>query len=958
MLATEKLFEAEANETVDQYHNRELSHGVDVSEPENAYIYRLKKLFRPLWTCFRYLICCFPLFSSNRHSDNRKVHYWILVLRVLFFGMWHEWTESVRSYFQSLYLGHDYQQLSMNERERGPKVESLTPNGSNVKEYIFVNFNPAWECVNLLNISCGKNTGSKNCDVAHHLLLTLVACIFRSVELRLQQQQTISDDNDSFLRSLMKRLHENYKSRLRLKQSIRILVDVYGNTLQIRLRVLLLVISLINLVFAFLVVVQHLVIQIFFQRYDIQNVVLRWLIPHTTWFFVMNCLILSLILGTALSIPIFRFLTLIWGTADHSYIDSSALLDYLNLSVKHDPFNRDGIVHLIRKELLELFAFLKENFTSGTGIEPVIVLFIDDLDKVQHHQSIDSSKNGEMILKFFESLKYVLLTIEHAPVILFMSMDRATIATQLEHSTNNVISESSTAVAPPIGPRSLPVWGFEYLDNHVFDMTFYLPELTKDRVQHFMSSTILPSHDYMIQNALRAVFGLLEHLNMLDVVAVEFFNVEFLENLALSTEVERLYQLSDDFDDEDEPTAVPSSIAGRKGSKLSVISVNGRRNGSKLSVSSSYVGRKGSKLSVEGNVVEKTNAEFDIAAANDKAESLNIIRGVEAKDHFQQFFYGCNDSVKAEPTGDQNTGPNDNIKNNSNTGGEEVNEELHVASNDVGNSNVVDTENIVNCEGDSSLNDLNMPIRKMVFRAKTLRSQLNRLNESWQHLRTPVGNTESFSVMSRQAGIMSFLIATGRILTSEINDAINLYEAGVPEGIEIFCTALTKIMLNVRISFRFTATPSPVLLIPANGNPSISVEDPNIWKFCHCREVKRTVVDTDTLQNVIMKDSHGNLIDMSKVHGKNFLEVNNHGRVAELTPLEVKKIKSDVIKQVKRRDIIQSQKRELFADDDERKAIERARRRMLRKSIRFILCVEWSSCGRYLVSEFLVTESL
>ena len=56
MFATEKLFEAEANETVDQYHNRELSHGVDVSEPENAYIYRLKKLFRPLWTCFRYLI--------------------------------------------------------------------------------------------------------------------------------------------------------------------------------------------------------------------------------------------------------------------------------------------------------------------------------------------------------------------------------------------------------------------------------------------------------------------------------------------------------------------------------------------------------------------------------------------------------------------------------------------------------------------------------------------------------------------------------------------------------------------------------------------------------------------------------------------------------------------------------------------------------------------------------------
>jgi len=1003
-LQAEHLFEAEAQETAEQHSHRDMCHGV-ASEPENAAWYRMKTLCILLWTCLRYLACCYPLIKSQRRRDHIEILYWKLALRVLFFGMWHDLTQSVYVFFRSLYLGHDYQPLPLSQSAAGTVEDfqtlqrqeentgfskyfssksdrvdgssakcNYTPvedrragesvdtgrgggggkkraddysnaetksscfNGTITKEYIFVDFNPAWECVNLVDHLFGANGSSggednrmgRHCDTAHHLLLTLVANIFRAIELRLQQQSTTTEEKD-ITRKLISQIHENYKSRLRLKQSFRILIDVYGNTLQIRLRVLLLMLFAINIMFAALVVVQHLVIQIFFNRYEIQNAILMWLVPHTTWFFVMNCLLLSLLLGLALGLPVFRFVSLLYGTSDHSYADSMGLLSYLRLSIQHDPYNRDGIVHLIRKELYELFDFLRDDFTSHTGVELVIVLFLDDLDKLQHHQvstavSNCSTSSGEILLKFFESLKYVLLTVEHASVLMFLSMDHTAIAAQLEHSSRSIASEASSMVPPPpTGSWSIPVWGYEYLDKHIIDMPYFLPQLNNMKVQHYLPSSILPSHEYMIQNTLRSVYGLLTHLNSLDIVAVEFFNVEFLEDLALVAEEERLFRTPEEASDDGleavEDTNLPETC--------------------------------------EEEEVERGN-DTDLSKAQQKVDSLNDIRDVTPKEHFQRYFYGNRDSQpQHDPNSDNVEGEGGN--NDLNTDKREEGSNMG-AINENGVQTVKDENDDVTFTHDEVGREVHSKwphgcahkkkIKKKVYRAKTLRTELNRLNDSWRHMTTAGGNDihASLSAASRQSGIVSFLIATGRLLTKEISDTIDLYEADVPEGIELFCTALTKIMLSVRITFRFTAVPSRAILTPANYTPDHDdEEDSNIWTVAPFREVKRRVVDSGALKNVVMKDANGNVIDMSKLTSKNFMDVNNHGRIQELTPLEMKKIKSDVVKQVKRREIVKAKKRDLFANNETSKAEERAWRRRLRKAIKFILFIEWSSCGRYLI---------
>jgi hypothetical protein len=120
------------------------------------------------------------------------------------------------------------------------------------------------------------------------------------------------------------------------------------------------------------------------------------------------------------------------------------------------------------------------------------------------------------------------------------------------------------------------------------------------------------------------------------------------------------------------------------------------------------------------------------------------------------------------------------------------------------------------------------------------------------------------------------------------------------------------------------------------------VDEEDIWNIETFREVKRIVVDARALKNVIMKDANGNIIDAQNLHGKNFLQASNHGRIRELTPIELKSIKSNVVKQVKRREIIKAKKVDLFCDEEERVRAH--------KAIKFILCIEWSSDGRFLVS--------
>ena len=741
-----------------------------------------------------------------------------------------------------------------------------------------------------------------------------------------------------------------------MKSCLRILVDVYGNLFQIRLRVLLLFLFLINFIFITLVIVQHLVIQIFFERYNIQHVVLKWLVPRTTWFFVMNCLFLSILVGAILFLPVFRFVSLLVGTADHTYCDAAALLERIQQPRRynqwHSQDHREGLIPLLRQELHELFLFLKNDFTKQTGIELNIVIYIDDIDKLQHHQSPSSmTSHRDVLLQLFENLKYVLLTLEQAPVLLFLAIDRSNVAYQLENSSSNQCTCTATAapaatttqpplasasVWSPASPQRIPVWGYDYLDKHIIDLPFHLPELTKHKVQHFLSASVLPSHDFLIQNALRAVYGLLEHLNSLDLVAIEFLDVEFLEDLSLLSEEKTLHAsvLSDSRLVGDNNVPLPAVVVGT--------SSHAQSESECFPATDEQDERQQDKGQGQGQGQQPQLEGAELAKATEKVAELKEIREGDPRDEFATYFYNTNNNITDnQPVIDDE---------NQTSPRSETKEEGAGLGGEAPGGEGVSYPNLNNTI-------FKKHITKKVFRAKTLKTALNRLNESWKHRKTRgpgEGHNNLTGSMaadgpdqqkqSRTSGILSFLVGAGRLLTKEISITIDLYQADAPEGVELFCKALTAIIMSLRITFRFTAVPSRFLLTPAISVTQSPTEHEDLmvtsWEVAPFREVKRVIVDADALKTVVMKDANGNLIDMQNLHGKNFLQANNYGRIKELSPHEMKALKSDVIKQVKRREIIKAKKIDMFRDDN----------KVSRKTIKFILFAEWSSDSRYLVS--------
>ena len=74
--------------------------------------------------------------------------------------------------------------------------------------------------------------------------------------------------------------------------------------------------------------------------------------------------------------------------------------------------DRTGFMSEVREELSELFDFINEDFKSGTGTQLMLVLFIDDLDRVLEGKNI----------KMLEAVQ-LLLNVPGVPVFVFLAID-------------------------------------------------------------------------------------------------------------------------------------------------------------------------------------------------------------------------------------------------------------------------------------------------------------------------------------------------------------------------------------------------------------------------------------------------------------------------------------------------------------------------------------------------------
>ena len=918
-----QLFEAEAHETAEEYHQRDMTHGMHTSPSENALWYRIKTLLRPLWTCIYRLICCIPIYHSTLPEVRKSTSYWKIVFRVLLFGMWHDISNGFEAYWRSLWLGYDYEPLptyirsteddKMFEGMEGGIIKQKEKRSTIKKEYIFIDFNPTLVTLNR-HVSQLTNVSSNgNMEMAHVLWLNLASDIFRQVEFRLEQQKWTNKNRSTCLKSLF---NTDFKSKLRLKHSLRLLVENYGSMVQIRLRIFLLVLLILNGTFISLIVAHHFIIQIFLSRFSVQNHAVKWLVPRTTLFFVTYCLLFSALVAIILIAPVYRFISLLFATADHKFTDSVSILNHIALSRDFASFHGEGIIDVIRSDLLEMFDFVKNEFTASTGIELVVALFIDDVDKLQHqllNENQSATYDKSLLLKFLDSLKHVLLTLDSMPLVSFLAMDYHAVASQLQCSSHDSDNSSGAFVTQPLERTTpIPLWGIDYLDQNIVDTPFFLSEISPQKIEYFTTATILPSHNILILKALRSVYTLLEHLNSLDSVAIEFYNVEFLEDLSLQDEENKLYDQRWNVEESGDDTeyVIPKAPCHEESAKNEILNNDNTPN----------------------------PIEPDLTRATKKVQMLKAIRedvNLEPRQQFAKFFDG-EKSTQEEYLKIINKECEEQLNSGHDAGLEQCEE-----------SDSVSTTISTRSDKYSVRMIKKEYIEKKVYRAKTLRKMLNEINSTWKHTKDfDATHNDYMKKWTRESGVLLFLVRTGRLLTKNINDIIELYEADVPEGIELFCNALVKIMTSVRISLRFSAFSPRWVLNYAVESVSKDGNAEDNWKLIPFREVKRIILDTDTLKDVVMRDRHGSIMDTTGLHAKNYLEASNHGRISELTRQEVKALKSDVIKQVKRRDNVKAKKVELFSDE-EAKAL---REKRARQAIKFILCIEWSSDSRYLVS--------
>ena len=225
-------------------------------------------------------------------------------------------------------------------RHGEPSYKKNPQKDTKPKEFVIVKFN-AWEFSDSEELWAG-----------------LIKGIYDVVEERM------SEEKDSF--------GVTWKEIWRLKKSFEFLVETYGEQ---SFYPYCLSAILISIVF---------VIQVFFFTIpELDDEAFEW----------EDCLVLFLNAGSG-----FAYIKVLSGIIS---VSSKKLLTSIGEAIVQESksiSDRTGFLSSVKKELSELFEFIKGDFCIGTGVDLSLVLIVDDLDRVFEGRSVKMLEAMQLVL--------------------------------------------------------------------------------------------------------------------------------------------------------------------------------------------------------------------------------------------------------------------------------------------------------------------------------------------------------------------------------------------------------------------------------------------------------------------------------------------------------------------------------------------------------------------------------
>jgi len=132
--------------------------------------------------------------------------------------------------------------------------------------------------------------------------------------------------------------------------------------------------------------------------------------------------------------------------------------------------DRTGFLSSVKKELSELFKFIKEDFCSGTGVVLTLVLIVDDLDRVFEGRSV----------KMLEAMQLV-LNVPGAPVFIFLAIDSRIVVASIEHH-----------IGKSLDIKAVRLSGHEFLEK-IVQVPFSLPEVCSEWIENYVTVVLTKS---------------------------------------------------------------------------------------------------------------------------------------------------------------------------------------------------------------------------------------------------------------------------------------------------------------------------------------------------------------------------------------------------------------------------------------------------------------------------------
>eukprot|EP01036_Dinobryon_divergens_P034825 gene34825-45052_t len=358
---------------------------------------------------------------------------WWLGLTVVYISLcwccavyWSNTTLVILEIFQRFFDSDDQ---SSSQRDK-----AAAPSKGLRKEYLFVDFN-AWEF-----------------SASEELWTGLIRNLYEKVELRLSNLK-------------IEATGLNWKEKWRIKKSIELLEKKYGGKFMLQLWCILLFLVGVFVVLLALGVTLT-AIENKESNYDDILAIFATAIPGCAWLkvFVDAIAAMNKVSDTS--------------RGEFLFEESKSIRD------------RTGFMSDVREELSDLFKFINEDFRRETGIQLLLVLFIDDLDRVLEGRNV----------KMLEAVQ-LLLNVPGAPVFVFLAIDSRIVVASIEQQLNK---QSNL--------KGVRITGWEYLEKFV-QIPLSIPEVSPERIQYLLEKSLrVTINEEQLKSFLMKVVG---HINKL-----------------------------------------------------------------------------------------------------------------------------------------------------------------------------------------------------------------------------------------------------------------------------------------------------------------------------------------------------------------------------------------------------------------------------------------------------------